>query len=400
VKYVGHVVSEAGVEVDPAKTEKVVNWPKPTNPEDVRRFLGFVGYYRRFIRQFSHISKPLTDLMPNPTPKKSKKHQQKPWQWGDEQDIAFETLKQQLISAPILGYANFELPFEIHTDASGTALGAVLYQEQDGFKKVISYASRGLTKSEKHYPPHKLEFLALKWAVCDKFKDYLHVYGTKFTVLTDNNPMTYVLTTAKLDATGHRWLAALAAFNFNILYRPGNKNGDADGLSRIPQTYSNSDNRETISIESVQAICNSILPKAYIENLAVNPDIVPSLEEDTQDDDIIDWVKAQAMDPVIKPFIKYVRERRKPKAADVGPTPLLRQFSHLRLVDDVLYREVIIGEDRKRQLVLPTAHIQTILEALHDDMGHLGKDRMLSLIRDRFYWPGIDKAVEEWISQC
>ena len=222
VKYAGHVVSEAGIEVDPAKTEKVVNWPKPTNPEDVRRFLEFVGYYRRFIRQFSHISKPLTDLMPNTTSKKSKKHQQKPWQWGDEQDTAFETLKQQLISAPILGYANFELPFEIHTDASGTALGAVLYQKQDGFEKVISYASRGLTKSEKHYPPHKLEFLALKWAVCDKFKDYL--YGTQFTVLTDSNPMTYVLTTAKLDTTGHRWLAALAAFNFNIPYRPGKKN--------------------------------------------------------------------------------------------------------------------------------------------------------------------------------
>ena len=222
VKYVGHVVSEAGVEVDPAKTEKVVNWPKPTNPEDVRRFLGFVGYYRRFIRQFSHISKPLTGLMPNTTSKKSKKHQQKPWQWGDEQDTAFETLKQQLISAPILEYANFELPFEIHTDASGTALGAVLCQKQDGFEKVISYASRGLTKPEKHYPPHKLEFLALKWAVCDKFKDYL--YGTQFTVLTDNNPMTYVLTTAKLDATGHRWLAVLAAFNFNIPSRPGKKN--------------------------------------------------------------------------------------------------------------------------------------------------------------------------------
>jgi hypothetical protein len=79
-----------------------------------------------------------------------------------------------------------------------------------------------LTKSEKHYPPHKLDFFALKWAVCDKFKDYL--YGTTFTVLTDNNPMTYALTTAKLDATGHRWLAALAAFNFNIQYRPGKKN--------------------------------------------------------------------------------------------------------------------------------------------------------------------------------
>jgi hypothetical protein len=110
--------------------------------------------------------------------------------------------------------------------------------------------------------------------------------------------MTYVLTTAKLDATGHRWLAALAAFNLNILYHPGKKNGDADGLNHIPQTYS--DNRETISVESVQAICNFILPKAYIESLAVNPDIVPSFEEDIQDDDIIDWVKAQSMGPGLR----------------------------------------------------------------------------------------------------
>ena len=156
--------------------------------------------------------------MSTPTSKKPNKHQQKPWQWGDEQDIAFETLKQHLISAPILGNATFELRFEIHTDASGTALKAIIYQEQDGFKKVISYASRGLTKSEKHYSPHKLDFLALKWTVCDKCKDYL--YGTQFTVSTDNNPSTYVLTTAKLDATGHILLASLAAFDFNILYRP------------------------------------------------------------------------------------------------------------------------------------------------------------------------------------
>jgi hypothetical protein len=106
--------------------------------------------------------------------------------------------------------------------------------------------------------------------------------------------MTYVVTTAKLDATGHRWLAALAAFNFNILYRSGKKNGDGDDLNHIPQTYS--DNRETISIESVQAICNFILPKAYIESLAVNP----AFEEDIQDVDIIDWVKAQSVGPVIK----------------------------------------------------------------------------------------------------
>ena len=130
VKYVGHIVSEEGVEIDPEKTEKVVNWPKLSSPEDVRRFLGFVGYYRRFIRNFSTISKPLTDLMPIPTSKRSKKHQQKPWTWGVEQEEAFTRLKELLVTAPILGYANSRLPFELHTDASGTALGAVLHQEQ------------------------------------------------------------------------------------------------------------------------------------------------------------------------------------------------------------------------------------------------------------------------------
>jgi hypothetical protein len=89
------------------------------------------------------------------------------------------------------------LPYKLHTDASGDALGAVLYQEQEDMKIVISYASRGLKKAEKNYPPHKREFLALKWSICDKFKDYL--YGHRFTVLTNNNPVTYVLTTAKLD---------------------------------------------------------------------------------------------------------------------------------------------------------------------------------------------------------
>jgi hypothetical protein len=109
--------------------------------------------------------------------------------------------------------------------------GAVLYQEQDHQKRVIAYGSRGLSKSEKNYPVHKLEFLALKWAVTEKYHDCL--YGNTFTVLTDNNPLTYVLTSAKLDATGHRWIAALASYNFSIMYRSGSSNANARGLSRL-----------------------------------------------------------------------------------------------------------------------------------------------------------------------
>ena len=144
IKFVGHIVSEAGKEIDPDKTDQVTSWPTPSSPEDVRRFLGFVGYYRRFIRNFSQISRPLTDLMPIPTGKKTKsnsKKKKKEWNWGESQEKAFATLKQLLTSAPILGYANSKLPYELHVDASGNGLGAVLYQEQDHTKRVISYTS-------------------------------------------------------------------------------------------------------------------------------------------------------------------------------------------------------------------------------------------------------------------
>ena len=182
VKYVGHIVSKDGVEPDPDKLSKVKNWPTPTNCEQVRQFLGFAGYYRKFIHNFAKIARPLIDIMAvckkprsNCKPKLDPK-----WHWNTEQQQAFEILKEKLTSPPVLSYPDFSKPFKLHTDACQTGLGAVLYQEQDGLDRVIAYASRGLSKSEKNYPTHKLEFLALKWSVTEKFADYLQ--GKEFTV--------------------------------------------------------------------------------------------------------------------------------------------------------------------------------------------------------------------------
>ena len=157
-----------------------------------------------------------------------------------------------MTSPPLLWYPDFKQPFVLHTDACLSGLGAVLYQLVDGREHVIAYASRSLNKAEKKYPAHKLEFLALKWAVTKKFHDYL--YGNNFTVYTDNNPLTYVLTTAKLDATGHRWIAALGMYNFNILYRSGKSNADADGLSRLPHQ---SDDYLSVPEPVIKALCQS-----------------------------------------------------------------------------------------------------------------------------------------------
>ena len=161
--------------------------------------------------------------------KKAAKHT--PVDWGETEQKVFDTLKSLCCQAPILAYPNYKLPFILHTDSSLEGLGAVLYQIQNGVKRVIAYASRSLNKSAINYPVHKLEFLALKWAVTDKFHDYLYGSNT-FEVYTDNNPLTYVLSTAKLDACSHRWVARLANYNLNIHYRSGITNVDADILSR------------------------------------------------------------------------------------------------------------------------------------------------------------------------
>ena len=161
--------------------------------------------------------------------------------YNPKQTISWNKRLQQIVdgmlgylkSPKVIAFPNFEIPFFVNCESEG--LGAVLYQTQDGINRVISYASRTLSESEKTYNLHssKLEFLALKWATTERFSDYLK-YGPPFTVYTDNNPLTYFLTTAKLNATGLRSVADLLDYNFTIKYRPGKINQDADYLSHRP----------------------------------------------------------------------------------------------------------------------------------------------------------------------
>ena len=132
-------------------------------------------------------------------------------------------------------------------------LGAVLYQVQDGVEKVISYASRSVMKVEAKYPVHKLEFLCLKWAITEQFHEYL--YGSTFDIYTDNNPLTYVLTTAKLDTMEHRWIAGLANYSFDIHYKSRKSNLEADALSRIELEKHD----KIIQADSIQAIVATAL---------------------------------------------------------------------------------------------------------------------------------------------
>lgn len=241
VKYLGHVVSASGVATDPDKVKAVAEWKQPATTKELRSFLGFASYYRRFVEGFAKIATPLHRLVAQVETgsNRSKSRANALGDgWTPECQQSFQTLKSRLISAPVLAYADFTKPFVLEVDASLAGLGAVLAQEQDGRRKPIAFASRGLRPTERNmsnYSSRKLELLAFKWAITSKFREYL--LGAKFVVFTDNNPLSY-LQTAKLEAAEHRWASELAMFDFEIRYRPGSANRNVDALSRLPAPVS------------------------------------------------------------------------------------------------------------------------------------------------------------------
>ena len=407
VKFLGHVVSSSGVETDPDKIEKIKNWPRPTNEDELRSFVAFCGYYRRFVKDFSKVTKPLTDILPpTSTKKKVKQKPSKDWKWEQEQEDTFNKLKEILTSPPILAYPEFQKPFELHTDASSKGLGAILYQTQNGQKKVIAYASRSLSRSEKNYSAFKLEFLALKWAVTEKFSDYL--MNVQFTVYTDNNPLTHVLTSAKLDATGQRWASALGQYNFDIIYRAGLKNTDADTMSRYPYEQLTEDESVKIDDKTVKTICSSVqMPvEALIEVFpAASINIIEATESPGQPLAQIEQReirKNQREDPVLGKWVRATMDKKFPKEYSYSKEDqaMSKTFNNLKMIRGILYREIKDGENTIQQLVLPTIYRKTVLQGLHNDVGHPGRDRTLSLIRERFYWPRITAEIEEWTKQC
>ena len=303
--------------------------------------------------------------------------------WGPEQQEAFETLQRLCTESPILVYADFKAPFILHTDARGDGLGAVLYQVQEGKQRVIAYASQSLTKSERNYPAHNLEFLALKWAITDKFHKYL--YGSQFLVYMDNNPLTYVLTMAKLDATGHRWVAALSNYTFSIIYKPGQGHKDADALSHIKWPEAAEPNPQT-----VHAVCEGVqAPDGKIETLCHEAQVVDAFSKDNAPPGMtpLEWCHSQSMDPIINQIIGEIKQKTIGKLKIKVRMPselkaLIGIKKQLMLKQGVLYRKYQVDTRTEVKLFLPQSFRQKAIEGCHDQVGHLGQDRVLDVLRD------------------
>ena len=219
--FLGYKISDTGISIDDSRTQAIRTYPKPTKAKHVKQFLGLAGFYRHFIKNYADIVEPLNRL----TRKNVK------FIWDDECKKAFNKLIELLASKPILAYPNFNEKFYLSTDASQVGIGAVLGQKDaKGFEKVVHYASRSLNTAERNYSTIERELLAIIYAT-DKFKYYL--YGKKFTIITDHNPLVYLNNITLASERLTRWRLKLAEYDFDIVYRKGKANANADAMSRV-----------------------------------------------------------------------------------------------------------------------------------------------------------------------
>ncbi|KAK1696156.1 hypothetical protein QYE76_012853 [Lolium multiflorum] len=216
----GHKISERGIEVDRAKVEAIEKMPYPRDVKGIHSVLGHAGFYRRFIKDFSKISKPLTNLLQKDVP----------FVFDDDCKEAFETLKKALTTAPIVEPPDWNLPFEIMCDASDFAVGAVLGQRVDKKLNVIHYASKTLDAAQRNYATTEKELLAVVFA-CDKFRSY--IVDSKVTIHTDHAAIRYLMTKKDAKPRLIRWVLLLQEFDLHIVDRKGADNPVADNLSRL-----------------------------------------------------------------------------------------------------------------------------------------------------------------------
>lgn len=233
LKYLGYVVDSSGLRTDPEKVQAILDYPTPSNRKEVKRFLGTASWYRRFIPNFSSIAGPLNKLT-------STKKNSPPFDWSKEANASFLELKRLLVQAPILACPNFELPFEVHTDASDFGVGAMLCQVVDGDEHPVAFMSRSLTGPERNYSVTEREALAVLTAL-EHWRCYLE-NGRTFTVYTDHAALKWFLSLTNPTGRLARWGVRLSAFDFSIKHRKGKDNVVPDSLSRIvPVTALSSD---------------------------------------------------------------------------------------------------------------------------------------------------------------
>ena len=375
VNYLGHVVSNKGLQPDPSKIEKIKNYPAPTSVTELKRFLGLASYYRRFIARFSKIAGPLHKLLKKDTA----------FNWSAECERTFCALKEKLISSPVLAFPDFTRPFFLHTDASGTGVGALLSQDNDGCLKPIAFASRSLTPAESRYPVIEQEALAMIFGL-QYFRTY--IYGKPFTIATDHRPLKWLIENQQNSSRLIRWGLLLQEYDVKIVYTPGKENRVADALSRLPS-----------------AKVGAVLTRAKTKqaNVPAAPKIQPTNAPSNSDSAVARPVPA--LNVTYKPLVNSAPEFRKLQTSD----PLIKDiissklqdpasYPMFELDDNILFRQ----KNNRSLLVLPRNLTSDVMKACHDDLfgSHLGFNKTLKKIQLRYFWPRMFSDIKAWVQSC
>ena len=405
INYLAHHISKRGVLPSKKNLEAIARCPPPDTYTKVKSFVGLIGHYRHFIKGFANIAAPLYDLTSGENKDKKSEHLDLPLKARE----AFDRLKAACLQAPILAFPDFGKPFLLETDASGKGLGAVLSQKQsDGRYHPIAYASRIMTETEQRYHSNKQEFLALKWAVTEQFYEYLSPYGknrNKFVVQTDNNPLTYIFSSANLDAAGQRWVAQLASYNFTLEYQKGKDNTVADFLSHLddhlpPGEFQDYLNK--IPYPGVKAVLdNAITPLNKRAKQGVRPDpdnqlagpevtvgVRPARLANTN---ITNWKLEQQEDPVLYQVVKHRKASRETfkeallKVTDrKAVSAYVKSKEQLVMKNGLLYQQSKQGQTQETvlQFIVPQIHRNAALDGCHREAAHQGQSHSLSLMQE------------------
>lgn len=445
VGFLGHVVSGAGVKPSPTNIAKIVDWPKPRNAKQVKQFVAMGSYYRRYIKDFASMVRPMVDLT-----KKGKK-----FLWNDACDEAFEKLKQALISADVMGYpVNDGGMFILDVDASDVGIGGVLHQVQEGRERVIAYASRALNKAESNYCITEKELLAVRFFV-EYFRQYL--LGRRFLVRSDHQSLVWLFRLKEPRGKIARWIEILSQYDFSIEYRAGNKQGHCDALSRCENPREcecpNQDMNEPLKCGP----CKKCVKRAQdMFHMGLFPALTEGKAEDTSDEregpkseekvvreakeaepqpgqsnqpdenprltrqSVLytpwanGWTTAELQtlqfeDPDIGPILQAKLTGEKPGNKEmVCKSPACRHYwilwDLLTVHQGLLFKKFLKkdGTGEYQQFVVPRVLKKDILFQMHDSVisGHLGCKKTKEKTIQRFYWYSMKEDITLYIQKC